>query len=393
MNKSIPIKVSILSIFFLIMAPTLLIPALQSLSAAFPEVPYSTILLIQTLPCLLLIPVAIIAGILAGSKVKYRTLNILGIILFIVGGVIPFFLNDFSSILLARALFGIGVGLISPMGNALVLKFFDGQARVNLLGAGNVLVMIGGIVMQLSSGILCAISWRYTFLVHLIAIIPLLIVVLYLPEPENEKENELHKERIKMPFAVYGYTLMFGAMVMLNYTMIINVSTIIAERNLGSPASAGVVLSMFTVGGMLAGLLFGKIHKLASKYTIALGLFLTATGLGLGVFAGNIMILTLGTIITGIGFTTVMPAVTMEIGAIVPPAGIGIASGILTALMNGGMFFSPYFMTLVQKVSHQNNVSFPIGVSMILLVVGGIIFILYKSRQSPSVIRQINTDS
>ncbi|UWG95348.1 MFS transporter [Dehalobacter sp. DCM] len=388
MNKNVTLKVSILSIFFLNMAPTLVIPALHRLSAAFPEIPFSTIVLAQTLPCLLMIPVALISGALAGKKVKFRTMNIIGIILFIIGGITPFFLSNFTSILLSRVLFGIGIGIISPMGNALVLKFYHGQDRVNLVGIGNVFVMSGGIMMQLASGFLCAISWQYTFLVHLIAIIPLLLVILLLPEPDKEIENDHHKEKLRMPFAVYGYTLMFGIMVMLNYTMVLNISTIMAERSLGSPALAGLVLSLFTAGGMLAGLVFGNVYKLTAKYTIALGLLITAAGLGFADFAGNIIIFALGSLVTGIGFSTVMPAVIVEIGAIAPPASIGMATGMVIALMNGGMFFSPYYMALVQNISSQNNVWFPVCVSMILLVIGAFLLIFYQYKQTPSPERQ-----
>lgn len=380
MNKRFAIKAAILSIFFLIMGPSLLIPALQSLAVAFPAVPFSTILLAQTLPCLILIPVAIISGALAGSRVKYKTLVVVGMILFVIGGVVPYFLNDFTAILIARVVFGIGIGIISPMGTALILDLFDGQERVNLLGTGNVFMMIGGIVLQMLGGILCSIGWRYTFLLHILAVIPLLIVLFYLHEPK--KVTRKNMEKIKMPFPVYGYTIMFGVIIMLIYTMILNVSTIMDVRDLGTPASVGVVLSMTTVGGMLAGMAFGKVYKITSKFTIPLGMFISAGGLATAAFANSITILAVGTLITGIGFTTIMPAITMEIGAIVPPAGVGVASGILTAMLNGGMFFSPYFMTFVQRISHQSSFMFPIFVSMISIAAGGIFYIVFLLKKA-----------
>lgn len=380
MKNPFTLKAAILMIFFLIMAPALLIPAMQSLSVAFPEVPFSTILLAQTLPCLILIPTAILAGGLAGSRVRYRTLIIVGIILFIIGGIIPYFLNDFKAVLLARAVFGIGIGIISPMGNALVLRLYEDKERVSLLGIGNVFMMIGGIVMQLMGGVLCAISWRYTFLVHLVAIIPLLFVLFFLPEPE--KEELQNKEKVKLPTAVFGYAILFGAVVMLDYTMVLNISSIIADRHLGTPATAGFVLAMITVGGMFAGLAFSKVYHVASRFTIALGILLVAAGVGVAGFAGNIILLTIGVMLTGMGFTTILPAITIEIGTIAPPAVVGVASGILTALLNGGMFFSPYFVSLVQNVTRQNNVWFPILVSAVLLAAGGIFFIVKNVMSS-----------
>ncbi|UWG98932.1 MFS transporter [Dehalobacter sp. DCM] len=383
MNNQHQMNVSILSIFFLIMAPALLIPAMQSMSIAFPGVPFSTILLSQTLPCLILIPTAIIAGALAGTIIKYKSLIVAGIVLFIIGGIFPYFLKDFTSILLSRAVFGIGIGMISPMGNALVLKLYRDKAQVSLLGLGNVFMMIGGIVMQLLGGILCAIGWRYTFLVHLVAIVPLFFVLFYLPEPK--KDNRRSREKVRLPKAVYGYTLLFGVVVMLDYTMVLNISSIIADRQLGTPAVAGFVLAMITFGGMMAGMAFSKVYQFVSRFTIALGILLVAAGVGIADFSGNIILLTLGAILTGMGFTTILPAITIEIGIIAPPAVVGIASGILTALLNGGMFFSPFFVNIVQSVTKQNNVWFPILIAAILLAVGGIFFILFQLRKQGTV--------
>jgi hypothetical protein len=41
-------------------------------------------------------------------------------------------------ILVSRAFFGIGAGLCGPLGGALILKFFEGQQRANMLGISNV---------------------------------------------------------------------------------------------------------------------------------------------------------------------------------------------------------------------------------------------------------------
>ena len=51
---------------------------------------------------------------------------------------------------------------------------------------------------------------------------------------------------------------------MVNYPLLVNMSTIIITDNLGDAASAGVVLSMFTVGGMIAGAIFGKVYQWAT---------------------------------------------------------------------------------------------------------------------------------
>ena len=116
----------------------------------------------------------------------YRPLLILGTLLFTAAGAAPFWISDFKTILISRALFGIGLGVLMPLGNAVILNLFDGQERANMLGMSGLVMNLGGIVLQLLGGVLCAIKWNYAFLAHLLGAIPLIMVMLMLPEPERK---------------------------------------------------------------------------------------------------------------------------------------------------------------------------------------------------------------
>lgn len=86
-------------------------PALADLAAAYPNVPYANILLISTIPQLCGIPVSLITGKIAGSKVKYKTLSALAATCALIGGVLPFFIRSFPIILLSRVIFGLYIQL------------------------------------------------------------------------------------------------------------------------------------------------------------------------------------------------------------------------------------------------------------------------------------------
>ncbi|HHX77192.1 MAG TPA: MFS transporter, partial [Firmicutes bacterium] len=256
MNKkeSRSLTIAIMSIFFLMAGIGAITPGLQSIADAFPTVPFNTILLANTLPSLFIIPASFLAGTVAGSRIKYRTLILGGILLFTCGGAAPIILDNFTLILVTRAIFGIGLGLITPLGNALILNFFEGQARANLLGAGNVSLNAGGIVLQLLGGFLAAINWRYTFLSHLFGLISLVIVYILLKEPE--KVERPAERKTPVPKAVYFYSLLLMLMFLFTFPLMLSMSSIISEEGLGDASAAAVVLSMFTVGGTVAGLVF-----------------------------------------------------------------------------------------------------------------------------------------
>jgi len=380
-NKKI-VTIAVMSVFFLAMGVGTITPAIQSIAEAFPELSFSTVLLVSTLPSLFIIPSTYIAGMVVGNKIGYRPLLIFGILLFSLAGAAPYILTtSFTMILIARALFGIGLGVISPLGNALILSLYEGQERANMLGLSGVVMNLGGIALQLLGGVLAAIRWNYAFLAHLLGIISLFMVLFMLPEPE--KREVKIAEKIVIPSSVYLDSVLFGIAMMDTYTLLVNMSTIIITDKLGDAASAGVVLSMFTVGGMLAGAIFGKVYQMATRFTISVGLLLLALGSGIVHYATNLMILTIGTTIVGIGFGLVMPAVMMILGMIVAPNAFAAASGILMAFMNLGGFMSTYYIAMLSNIN--SAVRFPIFVAMCLYGISGLLYALLQAKSPPSI--------
>jgi len=380
--------VAVMSVFFIAMGIGTITPALQNIAEAFPNLPFSTILLASTLPSLFLIPATAWSGMVAGSKVGYRTLLLLGSLLFAVAGAAPYFMNNFTTILVARALFGIGLGIISPLGTALILGLFEGQQRANMLGLSGVVMNLGGIVLQMLGAVMCTISWRHAFLPHLLALITFFMVLSMLPEPEKRKEDTA-TGKDKMPGAVYLIGALFGISMMLNYPMLVNMSTIIITGNLGDAASAGVVLSMFTVGGMIGGAVFGKLHQYIKLNVIPLSLIIISLGMGSVFYANSLIMLTVGSTLVGFGFSILMPAVMMIIGSIVPPTAFASASGMLMAFMNLGGFISTYYIALLLNIN--NYIRFPIFVAMVVYAISAVVFYtLIKTKYSKSITPPVN---
>ena len=68
---------AIYSMIFLNNMGMLMSPSMDTLVNAFPSEPYSKVLLISTLPALVALPFIMLAGNLAGIRVRYRTLALL----------------------------------------------------------------------------------------------------------------------------------------------------------------------------------------------------------------------------------------------------------------------------------------------------------------------------
>ncbi|MEG1619711.1 MAG: MFS transporter [Eubacterium sp.] len=368
--------VAIMSIFFLSMGVGTITPALNSIMEAFPDLSVSTIYLSSTLPSLTIIPTTIIAGMLAGNKAKYKTLASIGIVIFVLGGVAPFFTNDFTAILIERAVFGIGLGILAPLGNALILGNFEGDRRASLMGTGTLMANVGGVILQFLGGYFAGIQWNYCFLPHVLGIASLILVILFLPEPAliEQKAKDADKPKAKIPVGVWITSVLFGSAMFVSYPMLMGMSTYIAQLNIGNAATSAIVLSFFTVGGMVAGVIFGKVFKLTGRFVFAIGLFLMAVGYAMLLFVPNVIMIIIGAAVVGVGFSTLMPAVMMLLGMICPPEVVAISTSILLAIMNLFAFISTYWIQMIANIT-GDPIVMPMYVGMGIAAIGGIIFL------------------
>lgn len=382
--------VAIMSIALMAMGFGAITPAMKSITDAYPQVPYTTIIYVSTLPTLTLLPASLITGAVAGKRVKFKTLALCGSALFVLSGCAPALINsNISYVLISRAVFGISLGMIAPLGNAIVFGLYEGDKRANLVGVGTVVMNLGGIILQMLGGTLAGIQWNYSFWSHALGIVSFILILLFLPEPPKAEENlnqEQNKEakKEKLSKKVWIISILFGLINMLNFPTMMNMSTILVERNIGNAAVAGTVLSLFTVGGMIGGAIFGKVFKIAKRYVISVGVGLMASGIILVVIGQNVVVMILGTTLMGIGFSIIMPSLFIIIGMIVSPTQNAFAISLLTAISNFAGFISTYWIYAIKNIT-GDGIYIPIIIEAIIFVVATIIFLFVnpipKSRK------------
>ena len=378
------LKIAVLSVFFVQMGVGTITPALANIAAAFPDIPFTTLLLVSTLAVLMSVPATLISGRLAGSVVSYKTLLIVGMILFLGGGVAPYFMatSSFTAILIVRAIFGIGLGITVPLGAALIIAFFDGEERAQMMGLSNVIANVGGILFQLLGGFAATAYWELAFLVHGLGIITL-IFVLFLPEPAKVPVQAAGEAKPKMPASVYGFAAAIFFIMALIYPMLVNMSSIIAGSGMGGAGDAALVLTMFTVGGMLGGFIFAKVFGIFKKNSLTLGLAMLTLAMASIGFGNSIAFMYIGTTVAGIGFSFIMPTVFMDLGTAVHPSQMPTASGIIMACLNIGGFCSAYMFAFIAGIAGMTeSIKFPFYVSMSVFAVATIAYLLIKPKEA-----------
>lgn len=378
-NKSNLLALSaILSIYFLQTGPNAISPALETIFSVFGAQGFSltVLLLISTLPSLSSLPATIFSGAVAGKKVKFKTLAIVGTILFLVGGLTPAFSSSYVMILIERGIFGIAIGLINPLGAALIQSAYEGDKRAKLLGLGTLVMNLGGITLTLVAGYLANFGWNYTFYVHSIAIVSLILVILFLPEPEIKEDTEItakQKEKVSIPGIVWISCILFGVLFMFNFTIQVNASTLLAERSLGNSTIAAVVIALFTGGGMIAGALFGGFYKVTKRYVFTISLLLGTIGFALVVYGNNVAMIMAGQLLTGFSMFSIMSGVFLIIGMVASPSSFALCNSILFSSMGIFSFLATYWVGMIANITGDGTTQ-PIFLGMICIAVFCLVF-------------------
>ncbi|HEY3425160.1 MAG TPA: MFS transporter [Negativicutes bacterium] len=383
MNRML-LKFTVLSISILMMASMGAAPAIADMLAVFKDASPQTMMLMTTAPAITMVLINLLFGKLA-TLFNRRTLFNTGMAGFLIGGVGPYFLDNLTAIFVMRGILGLGLGILVPLSMVLITDFFEGSEKNTVMGLQSVFVNIGGIIFPALGGFLCAINWRYTFLSYLLGVLVFLLVFYFLPEPAKVQSNNTGTDNVSAKTSLGGKVYFLQAVVftysVLLYIFFTNIAIEVVGENIGNAANAGMVMTLFTLGGMLAGFAFGKIMDAINIFTIPLGWFLTGIGMALISTTNNMNLILLGSVLAGVGFTVTAPAAFVLLTNVAPPSGIASAIALVYALSNLGQFISPVLADFFTRQFDQVPGRFPIFASSLAFMGIGFILLLLTRTQ------------
>lgn len=328
------------------MGSTVLTPAMNVLGEHFVGKNVSFAMTMGTLGVVL---GSFIGGMIAGKLITAKNLAILGNIACLVLGCLPIAFDNFSLLLVDRFIFGVCLGLITPLANILIAENYEGNAMSKMMGFTSMFMSLGGIVFQLLGGILADVSWQTTFLAHGFFIVSV-ILCLFIPKDEvmskeeieakkNAGENE--KMNIKVVMLVAVILLAFQT---INMSVMMMASTLYAQRGFGGATEASIALTMYTVAGVVSGLLFGKLFNGLKRACMPLMMLIVAVGAGFVLASSSSMMCIIGFVLIGFGFMSAFPGMTTWIAMVNPLSKVGTGTSIAIAFMNLGGFLCSFWM-------------------------------------------------
>lgn len=260
---------AIYSLIFLSNGTMLLSPAMDTLVASFPDAPYGKVLLTYTLPSLVALPFTMLSGSVVGRRLRYRTMLLTVVPCYLISGIGPVLANTLDGVLACRAVYGACIGMIAPQGNALILRTFQTEERYRYLGYSNIVVGIAGVAFQMLGGYLCVYGWRAIFLGYTVAVIPLLLIWVGLKEPAPvERAEEEKRRQIHIPKESVMLFLLVAALYICSQSKMLTLSSIVASEGIGDSKTSAAILSVATVGAVLAGVVFPWFCRKVKRYRI-----------------------------------------------------------------------------------------------------------------------------
>lgn len=361
------LKVTILSLSLLtIITGAAVAPSLSVIHGHFSTVDPLYIKLIITLPGLVLIPFSILSGKLA-ERVSKKNIIIVGLALYILGGMGGAVSKNFIQLMIMRVILGSGIGLIAPQSTGLIADFYVGKERQRLMGLSVAVNNLGAVAAILISGALSTINWRWIFMIYAIGILVLILVILFLKDPDmprnkGKSNGDVQKKKlIGIAIRVLVLQIAFGA-------VSTNLSLFMKASNLGSSTMTSIMLSVFTISPFLAGLLYGYFAQLTDMKKKTIPLFLIFIGFVLLSTSHQLYWIGIGIFLIGYGTGSLMPTHMLEATSAVSKEKASFSLAIITSCMFFGQFLSPLLSSTIQLVLSYESIRMPFYVSSVAIL-------------------------
>lgn len=394
--------VAILSISLVVNLPGLAVsPILAKLQEIFPHTNELEIQMLTSLPNLVIIPFILLSGKLARGNKKMLVLAI-GLIIFTIAGVLYFFANTMTELILLGCLVGVGCGFVIPLAASLLAIYFYGRRRVWALGMKSGISNAAVIVATLFVGWVAAYNWHLSFIVYLTPILPFLLIPFmsgkyitshFIPDQEKVqfiKQKEIdntaakannpgyplpapaHKKVVKLLLSVIAlYVICTYATTTVSYCLPFTMGHYGFDSGI-----VGIATAMFFLSATVAGFTLPVVMKSIGSVTIPVSILVSAVGLLLVSLFHTLPMYIIGVFLIGYGYGIVQPIIYDKTTAIAPNK--SLANQYFAYVLTGNYIaisVVPFFIKLMAAIFHTTTEASPNFAFYMNAVILAILFI------------------
>jgi MFS family permease len=358
---------------------------LANIKEAFPQESVGAVQMVLTIPSLVGMLFAFIAGPLS-MKIAKKSLILAGLFLGLVGGAFGFFFGPKSLLILfiSSAFIGVNQGMNGSVTKAVVSDLFADRERDDMMGWQQAAATGGTIVLTFCAGLLSGISWRWSYFVLILFILMIVLVqknLTFVAPDSAEKSPEAGNGGKLNGACVFVAVASFFSFLFL-YSYQLNVSLYIQTSGLGNSVVAGYANTIFPLAGMLTAFLYGKIKQKLGNKIMQVGMITLAIGF-LGIkFVGTLPAVFFASFCTGVAQAFIIPSAVLVVSRYAPPSVRATGISLTMGLLNLGMFVSPFIINNIAAAMGGDAVSI-ISSKYLISAIGMIILALVYTVFSP----------
>ncbi|TET28893.1 MAG: MFS transporter [Candidatus Heimdallarchaeota archaeon] len=368
-----------------VMAGATISPILKEMATFFHEIPNIGLVsqLVLSVTSLAIAVGALFIGFII-DKFGRKPVLVTTTVLYAIFGTMGFYILNIYVILASRIFLGFAVAGIMTSCTTLIGDYYSSEKRNQVLGFQSTLMSFGGALFIILGGALGNIAWNYAFLVYFLSLLILPGIIIFIPEPERdfEEENESIKpgddaieKKAGFPIKVglLSYTLMFLTMVVF-FFIPSQFSFYLASFAIESELLIGLAIATSGISAGIASFFYKYIKKaLDTQLIFIINLIFIGSGFFLLAFAPVFWVVFVGTSLTSLGFGIFMPNINSWLLQHTPNHLRGRVVGLFTTMLYSGQFVSPLIAASIIPVI---NLSGRQGISGLLLIGGIVVFVL-----------------
>jgi len=334
-----------------------------------------------SLTSIMMLVCSLLCGTVAGKHISYKALASVGMVAYTVCGFLPALIPTWTVIAVCRVIWGGACGIATVLCRALSMYYYEKDEVAELNGWGTSLNKVATTFIPLLAGALCVMNWRYSFFTYLIAALPTILVLVFLPVDEKlgAASGESKQKKSLLPkLSLAGWLLASIPFVayMAYLPSVYNMSAIVVGGGLGDAVAAGFCMTLCNVVGIVIGLILGRMDKLLGRFLLPFQFIFIVIGMLLIGFGKSIMPIYIGCFVSGIGFPTTNAAVTALASRYLGKEETGMFSGVLAAMISLGATVCPFYMTFLAKITGNPSKQVPFVAGAIIFFVMGLVIML-----------------
>jgi len=328
------------------MAAAVIAPCVPQMEIVFQSVPHSNYLIKQllTVHALFIAITAPFWGVFL-DRWGRKPAVIIALALYGISGASGYFFDSLYVIFVSRFFLGIAVAGTASGFTTLIGDYYKGEMLNKYMGYQAAFIGFFSGILLTAGGILADVGWRYAFLIYLVSFVILILVLLFIYEPDvlkKAKSNSSPDSNKTFPIKklIFVYLLAFIGMSI--FYMIVILLPFHLESLNTSGTKIGLAIGICVV---FAGVFSMQYSKFKEKFTFQniFSIFFMFMSIGYFIIyiANSYYLILIGAIIVGMGTGLLIPNVNVWVTTLVSSEVRGRAIGLLTTCILVGQFFSP----------------------------------------------------